>query len=303
MDQSIIYNTLLDNLKREWSGLPDKPEESPEQTLHVLWWYASGNIFLLNQVNNNPLPVLSPNMVKDLECLVNKRIANVPLAYLIGRQLFMEIEFKSGPEAMIPRKETEIVGKLALNIANEIACEHGSVFAIDVCTGCGNLALAVAFYEPGCRVIGSDLSQAAVNLAARNAVNLKLDERVHFLQGDLFEPFKSDSYIRQADLIICNPPYLSSSRVDKEPEEIKNFEPRLAFDAGPFGINILSRLAREAHLFLRPGSPLCVEVGSGQGKALMHLIRKTGCYTDPEPFYDEQGEIRALKACSIPAIS
>jgi release factor glutamine methyltransferase len=303
INQSNIYQTLLDKLINGWSGLPDKPEENPEQTLRVLWQYASGNDFHLSQLDNNPLPDLSPNMVKDLESLVDKRITNVPLAYLIGRQLFMGIEFQTGPEAMIPRKETEIIGKLAVNTAKDIAHERGSIFAIDVCTGSGNLALTVAYYVPGCKVIGSDLSQSAVDLATRNAVNLQLDQRVHFIQGDLFEPFKSDVYYRQADLIICNPPYLSSARVDKEPEEIKNFEPRLAFDAGPFGINILTRIAREAYLFLKPGSPLCVEIGSGQGKAMMHLIQKTACYTDLEPFYDELGEIRALKARSIPAIS
>jgi release factor glutamine methyltransferase len=301
MIQSEIFQTLLKHLQDEWVALPDKPDETPDETLRVLWLYVSGNEFSLKQINECALPELTPENIDDLKVLVDQRVSHVPLAYLIGRQLFMGLELQVKPDAMIPRKETEILGRVAVDTIQKIVQEKEDAFVVDVCTGSGNLALAMAYYEPGCRVLGMDLSDGAVTLARQNAAKLKLDQRAQFSQGDLFDPLKSMN-LGPVDMIVCNPPYLSSSRVEREPEEIKGFEPRMAFDAGPFGVSILTRVVREAYQYLKPGSPLCVEVGLGQGKAMTQLLERTGKYMEVIPFCDSEGEIRVLQARTIPSL-
>ncbi len=302
MIQSDLYQSLVNLLADNWITLPDKPDETPEETLKALWLYASGVDFALKQLDDYSLPELSPRQIEQLKALVDRRVSHVPLAFLIGRQLFMGIELQVRPDAMIPRKETEILGRVSVDTVKEIVQAQGDAFVVDVCTGSGNLALAMANYETGCRVLGMDLSEGAVGLARQNAAKLNLDPRVQFAQGDLFEPLHALN-IQTVDMIVCNPPYLSSSRVDREPEEIKDFEPRLAFDAGPFGVSILTRVVREAYQHLKPGAPLCIEIGLGQGKAMTQLLERTGHYSDITPFCDSEGEIRVLQARAIPTIA
>src|SRR5207253_2596570 len=106
---------------------------------------------------------------------------------------------------------------------------------------------------PSAKVFASDLSEAAVELARRNAHHLHLARQVEFRVGDLLQPFNGAARVGPADLLTCNPPYISSAGVERMPAEIAAHEPRLAFDGGPLGIGILMRLVREAPSFLRAG--------------------------------------------------
>jgi release factor glutamine methyltransferase len=295
MEQKTLVRELLARLENGWNGLPDKPEETPELTLRELWCKVAGGI---PQNGNEGLPELNGAGETLLRELVEKRLSNVPLAYLIGRKSFMGIDLLAGPGAMIPRKETEIVGRAAVETVKEIAREQEQVFVIDLCTGSGNLALLLAFNEPKCQVCGADLSEEAVELARQNSLHLGLDQRVKFFQGDLFAPFASETYFGSMDLITCNPPYISQAQVEKLPEEILDYEPHLAFDGGPFGVKVLTRLVAEAPRYLKTGGWLCFEVGLGQGKVMANLVKKSGLYADIETYADEKGEIRALRARS-----
>ncbi len=291
-----LFGDLLAELTASWQELPDKPEEDPESTLRALWLLAASESEASPVIGRMGLPPLDEAAAARVRTLVEQRRSGVPLAYLTGRQCFMGIELLAGPEALIPRKETEILGNAALMRVREIVRDRGSATAIDLCTGSGNLALALAFHEPGCTVLGSDLSADAIALAERNAQHLGLSGRARFVQGDLFEPFERTESLGKVDLVVCNPPYISSAKVDRLHREITGFEPRLAFDGGPFGVTILSRLIREAHRFLKPESWLCFEVGRGQGKAMAQMLGRLPQYQVVLSFTDDQGEIRALSA-------
>jgi release factor glutamine methyltransferase len=259
-------------LTEGWVALPDKPEETPDSTIDALVEKSGGDEAIFRD-------------------LIRRRVDGVPLSYLTGRQYFMGIEMLAGPEALIPRKETEIVCKGALSKLGDGLCQ-----IIDVCCGAGNLGLALAALLPGATVTGSDISADAVALANRNAAFLGLGERAKFQQGDLFAAFDLPEYVGKIDLIICNPPYISTARVDQMPREIAAFEPRLAFDGGPFGVRILTRLVREAHRFLKPGGWLAFEVGLGQGAAMRKILEASPNYREVESLTDARGEIRALLA-------
>jgi release factor glutamine methyltransferase len=204
----------------------------------------------------------------------------------------MGVELLAAPGAVIPRKETEVLGNIALAKLRELTKERGTTKVIDLCTGSGNLPLALAFHEGACVAFGSDLSDEALVVAENNARFLGLSERVRFAQGDMFAPFESAEFLENVDLVTCNPPYISSAKVDTLPLEIASFEPRYAFDGGPFGVRILTSLIRESRRFLKPESWLCFEVGLGQGKAMMQMCSRE--YRSVEAVTDGQGQIRAV---------
>ncbi len=291
-----LYDLLYKKLASSWQNLPDKPDETPESTLIALWGLAAGHIRANSETGAASLPPLDGDAADRLVSLIDRRLAGEPLAYLTGRQVFMGIEFLVSPGAMIPRKETEILARVAIDLAARMVAERGPIRVLDLCTGSGNLALVIASHVARSRVVGVDLAPEAVALAQANAVHLGLSERVHFFQGDLYSPFDHKESIGPFDLIVCNPPYISSARIDLLPGEIRDHEPRLALDGGPFGIRIIKRLIEETPRFLRPGSWICFEVGAGQGKSVTRMLKKLPAYSQVESFADSYGEVRVLGA-------
>ncbi|MBS4034532.1 MAG: peptide chain release factor N(5)-glutamine methyltransferase [Ignavibacterium sp.] len=299
MIRTDLYNELLDEIINTRTYLLDKPEESPENALRALWFLAGGDPRAVERCLEEDLPILSETSVNRLRNLLKKHIHGVPLAHLTGRQRFMDIEFLVGPEALIPRKETEILGYAALEKIRETVATGGFSNIIDLCTGSGNLALALAYHEPKCRIFGADLSVDAITLAQRNAVHLALQDRLKFSVGDLFAPFAHDQYFGQIDMVVCNPPYISSQKVTEMSAEVSNYEPRLAFDGGPFGLSILVRLIAEAPQYLKKGGWLGFEVGLGQGNFIKKRLERNNSYSDIQMFPDMAGNPRAVLARCI----
>jgi release factor glutamine methyltransferase len=299
LDQSNFYDKLLCEITSARTYLADKPQESPEGALRALWFLAAGECRAVERCLEGDLPYLSEAAMRCLRALVYAHIQGMPLAHLTGRQYFMEIEMLAGPEALIPRKETEILGYAALDALRTIVATNGHAQVIDLCTGCGNLALALAFHEPNCQVFAADLSPEAVDLARRNAAHLSLQQRVTFSVGDLFAPFEDEKFVGLVDMVTCNPPYISSQRVTEMPAEVSDYEPRLAFDGGPFGVSILVRLITEALRYLKPGGWLCFEVGLGQGDLIRRRLDRNGAYNDIDVRFDMDGNSRVLLARRI----
>lgn len=286
----------LAQLEAGLARLPDKPEETLQATLAALWHAACGARLSAAAAAEQALPPLDAPARARLEALLARRISGEPLAHLTGRQRFMGLELESGGEALIPRRETEILGRAAVAALEALAAESAAPIAIDVCTGSGNVALALAHHVPRARVWGADLSEAAVGLARRNAASLGLAGRVEFRAGDLLAPFDEEAFVGRADLVTCNPPYISSAKVGAMAPEIADHEPRLAFDGGPLGIRILNRLVQEAPRFVRPGGWLAFEVGLGQGRGVRRRVEGHGAWEAVREFPDESGEVRALAA-------
>ena len=293
-----LFIERLARLDEALRTLPDKPEETSASALQTLWHLAGGQALSIEAATQQPLPELTAPQFLKLDELTTQRLSGTPLAHLTGRQHFMGLELLAGPQALIPRRETELLANAALNKLQLLAAERGDgpVVVIDVCTGSGNLAMALAHGVPRAQVFAADLSEDAVSLAQRNATHLGLQERVQLRSGDLLAPFDEPDFHGQVDLLVCNPPYISSGKLETMPTEIVGFEPRLAFDGGPFGIRILQRLMREAPRFLRPGGWLAFEVGLGQGPAVLQWLNKTGQYDTIDSVLDAEGQPRAFLA-------
>jgi release factor glutamine methyltransferase len=276
--------------------LPDKPEETAPATLRALWHLATGNALSVDAAAGVELRALDDASEQRLRDLIAQRVSGVPLAHLTGRQRFMGVELFAGKEALIPRHETELVGYAALELLHALNAGAEPAWVIDVCTGSGNLALALAHHEPRACVFASDLSADAVALARRNAQHLHLDGRVEFRAGDLLEPFDESRFHGRIDLLVCNPPYISSAKVELMPGEISGHEPRLAFDGGALGVRILQRLIRDAPRYLKPNGWLAFEVGLGQGPAVLKRLQSQGDFRQHRTVTNADGDIRAILA-------
>ena len=300
VDALALEARLRTQLERGLATLPDKPEENVESTLAALWHAAAGDPVSVAAALRAPRPAIDAAAAARLEALVARRLAGEPLAHLTGRQRFLGVELLAGPGALIPRAETEILGRAALAALEKCAATEETPRVLDVCTGSGNLAVALARHVPRARVWASDLSADAVELARRNAEWAGVADRVELRAGDLFQPFAEPAFERSMHLVVCNPPYISSAKVDAMPAETGGHEPRLAFDGGPLGIRILDRLAAEAPRYLCPGGLLIFEVGLGQARGMRRRIEHLG-WRDVVEAADEQGNVRVLGARVAPA--
>jgi release factor glutamine methyltransferase len=290
----------LSELQSEWRPSEDKPDESPETTLRALWLAAIGRPCSEAAAGTaRTLPLLDGDSKTRLRDLIRRRRDGEPLAYLTGWQRFLGIDLRCDERALIPRRETELLARAAIETARHVVGARGSALVLDVCTGTGNVALAIAAHVERAVVYAADLSPDAVALAQWNATELGLAGRVSFWAGDLFAPFEGMALDGRVDLVTCNPPYIPSSRVIALPREIAAFEPAAAFDGGTLGMDIVMGLIGQTPRLLRTGGALCVEIGRGQGTFVRRRMERSGRYASVEALSDESGETRVLRALSI----
>lgn len=199
------------------------------------------------------------------ETVLQRRENREPLAYILGYREFYGRRFEVAPGVLIPRQDTEILLETALHLANE-----GPI--LDLGTGSGCLAITLKLERPELEVWASDVSQAALNLAKRNAEFH--GAVVRFVESDLFARFPQVQF----EHIISNPPYIANH--EELMPEVKNHEPASALFSGPTGLEFYERLAKEAPDFLRPIGKLAVEVGQGQAWDVVNLLSEYGWPND-----------------------
>jgi release factor glutamine methyltransferase len=279
-----------------WTPLPDKPEESLERTLRALWLAAADAPRAVERCDDVELPALDPAAAARVLDLARQRAEGMPLAHLTCRQSFCGLELLSSPSALIPRRETELLARTALTCLPSRADADRSLVVVDVCTGSGNVALAMAAADSRIRVLGIDISRDAIELADANARHLDLVGRVRFLVRDLFAGLEEEVEEHSLDLITCNPPYITSANLAHMPSETRDHEPRLAFDGGAFGLDIISRVVAESPRWLRPGAALCFEVGAANGTFLAGRVGRNDAYASVEPIANDEGVTRVIVA-------
>src|SRR5450759_2031680 len=294
MNKLELFNSLSNYLTNKLHLLEDKPEETIETTLKALWFAAAGIPVSAEGSYKLPVPELTEKQIVNLNQFIELRLNGTPLAHITKRQNFMGIELMSDKRALIPRKETELLGRKALDLSFRIVKSKGKINVIDVCCGSGNLGIAIAHFNPDCQVYATDISEEAVELARDNINLLNLSRRVHVSQGDLLSVFETNEFYEKTDLIICNPPYILSSKVQKMDSEIASNEPVLAFDGGMLGIKIIQKLITEAPKFLTNDGWLIFEVGVGQGNFIAQLCERSQLYQLIESGSDDSGNIRVI---------
>ncbi len=227
---------------------------------------------------------------------LDRRSDGAPRAYRDGRQTFMGVDLLVDAGALVPRAETEVLGRAAVQMLSEMEVDGAGLTLIDMCCGSGNLGCAIASSLPGLRVMAADLTSGCVSLARRNVAHLGLGERVSVHQGDLFEALEDLSLQGRVDVVVCNPPYISSGRLERDRAALLRHEPREAFDGGPYGLTIHQRVIMEAMSFLRPGGWLLCEFGLGQHKQVRRLFERARLYDQIQFIGNEAGEDRVAMA-------
>jgi release factor glutamine methyltransferase len=241
---------------------------------------------------------LSDAFVKEWVLLEQRRLDGEPIAYLIGKRGFHAIELMVGPGVLIPRPETELLVDLALdqiqhfiNKNNTLNESERSLTILDLGTGSGAIALAIAASQPNVTVVATDASQAAIDIAQQNATHLKLGNRVSFCLGHWYGALQTlGNTHHRFDLILSNPPYIKADDPHLNKGDLR-FEPPSALTDFGSGLTCLATIIDGALAHLKPGGLLAVEHGFDQSPAVLERLALAG-FEDIKPHRDLAGHWR-----------
>ena len=225
--------------------------------------------------------------------LIAERTTGKPTQYITGHQEFWGLDFAVTPDVLIPRPETEHVVETVLGVLKQQGCpKDARLRIVDVGTGSGCIALALAAELPRAILFGVDISRMALVVASENALRLGMGDRVKFLEGDLLGRFLDDDFLGTFDFVVSNPPYVSRDELDKVQREVRDFEPRVALGDLETGDEIYRRLFPQALQALKPGGYVVVEIGYNMRDAVVVLLGPE--WTDVEVKPDLRGIPRVI---------
>lgn len=218
--------------------------------------------------------------------LFKRRRAGEPVAYLLGEREFYGITFRVDARVLVPRPDTELLVEVALERTRP-RCMLGR--ALDLCTGSGCVAIAFARSRPTWQVTASDTSHDALAVATDNAHRTGAIRNLRLVLGSLFTPVSGERF----DLITANPPYIPAAEVAELPVDVRDFEPRLALDGGPDGLDLVRQIAAQAPAQLTVGGLLALEIGADQGPRALEILEQHG-YQDLQLARDLGGRDRVV---------
>ena len=230
---------------------------------------------------------LASDVVDLYHKLIVQRQQRIPLQYLTGEQEFWSLALRVTPAVLIPRPETEFVLEQALTVLPQ----PREQLLLDMCTGSGAIALVLA-RELGCRVVGVDLSKAALAVARSNCRRYQGAGQVHLVCSNLFAGLCG---ARQFAGIVSNPPYIADAELAELEPEVARYEPNMALSGGASGLDYIRRIIASAPAFLRPGGWLILEIGANQKAAVQTLFQESGCYDQIEVLHDYAGLPRVAR--------
>ncbi len=233
---------------------------------------------------------------KQLENMIQERIRKIPLQYITKHQEFMGMDFLVEKGVLIPRPETEIlVERVIEKLKKRKSSSHLKI--VDLGTGTGIIAISIAKFIKDITIYATDISKESLQVALKNAQKHNCEDKIIFLQGDLFEPFQGKIEKNSLDVIISNPPYVNSDDFKLLPPEIKDNEPKIALYGGVDGIDYYRKIVKEGPKFLKRDGFIALEVGLNQAKIIKELILKENNYRkNVEIFKDYSGIERVVIA-------
>jgi len=240
--------------------------------------------------------VLPPAQLEAFQQLLARRLQREPVQYITGVQEFWSLEFTVDRRVLIPRPETELLVETVLHLFSAIRNPQSAIRSriLDVGTGSGCIAIALATELPAAEIWATDISAEALAVAATNAYRHNVHQRIHFLPGDLFTPLPGQGQV--FDVIISNPPYIARDHLSTLQPEVRDWEPRNALDGGKDGLDFYHHLLSEAPHYLAVGGWLVLEIGQGQDVALMPLLKDHKAFADDFCIPDYAGCGRVVAA-------
>ena len=227
--------------------------------------------------------------------LIRRRIKREPLQYITGNREFWSLDFLVNPSVLIPRPETEILIEEVLKLRKKnLLPQSLRPKILDLCTGCGVIAISLAKEMTLADIWASDISSKAINTANKNAKRHNVESQIKFFQGDLWEPFQSFS--NNFDIVISNPPYILTEMIQNLSPEIYLYEPKIALDGHENGMYFIQRIIKESWKYLKPGGWLLIEMAPDQTKKALSLLESLKFYDYSERIMDYGKKFRAVKA-------
>ncbi len=230
---------------------------------------------------------MEENTLQELRPLLKRRASREPIQYIIGTTGFMDFELFTDKRALIPRPETEELIEL---ISQDFAQKKAPMTVLDLGTGTGAIACALARLFPECKVVATDISSETLELARKNGEHLNLQDQIDFVESDWFDAVKGSF-----DLIVSNPPYLSDAELLEVQPELRNFEPERALTSGETGMEAIEILLSQGSKFLNPGGALYLETGCEQESAIQSFSRNLGVEFQLECLPDMNGKQRFVR--------
>jgi release factor glutamine methyltransferase len=224
--------------------------------------------------------------------LIKRRLHREPVAYITGTREFWGIDFTVTPDVLIPRPETEFLVEEALKLI-PLDTSSGRYRLIDVGTGSGAVAVALAASRPGHFYIASDISKKAIAVASQNADQNSVSKDIFFFVGELFEALRLD--VLKFDLIVSNPPYIPIAQIAGLEPEVGKHEPLSALDGGPEGLDVIARIVEEAPLYLKKNGMLMLEIGYDQKDRMEQIVADDGRYSELNFIRDYSGHNRVAQ--------
>ncbi len=262
--------------------------------------FLDAQVLLCNVINENrlylytnPDRILTEEEVSIYFELIKKRIAGVPVQYLIKKQEFMGLDFYVEKGVLIPRPDTEVLVESVIEHLSKKQAENNQVIA-DLGTGSGAIAVSLAKYVPNILVYAVDISEKALKICAKNAQTNGVSNRIKFLKGDLFEPLKAQKLHGNLDVLVSNPPYIPQDDINKLQIEVAKYEPRLALDGGEDGLDFYRKIVENAPLFLKNEGLIALEVGHDQADTVCQMLQGKRCYQEIKKIKDLSGIERVV---------
>lgn len=273
----------------------EKGIDNPRLDAEVLLAHALGE----NRIDLylRPERKVPPEILAVFKGFLQRRARREPVAYITGRREFYSIPLQVGPDVLVPRPETEHVVERALAEGRRLdrLDPFRVIRILDVGTGSGNIAVALAMHLPRAKIFATDRSRGALCLARRNALaSLGPTGAIRFVQADLFLGLHPEK--ARFELIVSNPPYIPSGLRARLPPEVRAYEPWSALDGGVDGMDVLRALLTDGPRYLATGGALVCEIGEGQKEPLMDLATQTGSFASVEFDSDYAGKPRVLVA-------
>ncbi|MEE9911803.1 MAG: peptide chain release factor N(5)-glutamine methyltransferase [Deltaproteobacteria bacterium] len=237
----------------------------------------------------NPERTLSAEQLAVFKSMVARRSRFEPVAYITGQKAFWSFTLEVSPDVLIPRPDTEVIVEEALAVCRAEGFHRPRI--LDIGTGSGAIALALAKEIPDAVIIATDISPAALAVAEKNARRLGLEHSIVFYESDLFAKVPG-----AFDIIVSNPPYIGDEEYETLAAGVKDFEPKLALRAGQTGVEFYEKLIYQAHSRLKENGWLLLEIGAKQGQSVQAIMAaNTGFYDRIDVRTDYAGLSRVIK--------
>ena len=231
--------------------------------------------FLLNKDRQYIIVNDRNNLTKNQEMkyfeLIKKIRNGMPIEYITHQREFMKLNFFVDENVLVPRADTEILVEEVIKIAKKIRAKK----ILDLCTGSGIIGVSLAKYLENCEITATDISKKALEVAKKNAIINKVEDKITFLDSDLFTNIPKDKY----DIIVSNPPYIKKDIIKKLDKQVRK-EPNLALDGGIDGLDLYRKIIPQSYEYLKYNGYLCLEIGFDQREDVLNLIKESQKYSE-----------------------